>query len=306
MQITQVSTSQHRDYVPIKGWDGVEAALNAYNNGDINGSRATEQQLYKDSGEDHGNRAVGILALSGALMEQQKSRFVTCMLEQAKPVVADRGCWHGSYDYGAMGTAFFKTDVDIVLLDQEEDIYGISLNAAYVGDKPEANMATYYDVERGIKRCFVNVEAEPTSIDGFTFDFEIILRKLDDILGTNDISGEEVVAVMMADNGFGTPTFTLPGVNGYAVTIQPGCVGQRMNRVNGELVDRWSANGSCLLGNLERDYESDDENAKLKPTLRITVRKEGASDYGLDGLIWKTEEQEEIIALSNKIAAALR
>lgn len=305
MQITTISTSQHRNYVPIKGWDGVEAALNAYNSGSINGSRATEQQLYKDASEDYGGMAVGLLALGGALIAQQKSDFVTRMLEQAKPTVADRGSWRGDYDYDGMGTAFFKTSVDIVLLDKEEDIYGISLNAAYVGDKPEANMAAYYGVERGIKQCFINLEAEPVSADGFTFDFEIILRKLDDVLATNDISGEEVVATLLSGDSWDTPTFNLSGVEGFVVTIQPGRVGHRMDRVDGELVDKWSANGSCLSGNLQRDYGSDDENAKEKPTLRIIVKKEGASDYGHDSVIWKTEEQEKIIALSNKIATAL-
>lgn len=306
MQITTISTSQNRGYVPIKSWDGVEAALNAFNNGSINDSRATNKKLYDDLGDTGGGMGAALITMGNAFMSEQKSDFVARMLEQAKSSIDDCGSWRGDYDYDGMGTAFFKTSVDIVLLDKEEDIYGIRLNAAYVGDKPEASMATHYNVERGIKQCVISIETEPASPDRFTFDFEIILRKLDGILATNEISGVEVAKAMMNSDSWSTPTFTLPGAEGYIVTIQPGRIGHRMNRVDDELVDQWSTNGSCLSGNLQRDYESDDENAKEKPTLRITVKKEGASDYGHDGVIWKTDEQEKIIALSNKIAAALR
>lgn len=306
MQITEISTSQHRDFVPIKGWEGVEAALNAYNSGSIDGSRATEQKLYDDAGDAGGGMGAALIGLGNAIMEQQKSNFVARMLEQAKPSIADCGSWCGDYDYDGMGTAFFKTTVNIVLLDKDEEVYGISLNAAYVGDKPEVNMATYFEVERGIKQCAVSIEAEPTSADGFTFDFEVILRKLDRVLDTSDISGEEVVAAIMAGDGWNSPSFVLPGPDGYEITLKTDRVGRRMGRVDGEPVDQWSSKDSCLFGNLQQDYGSDDENARLKPTLSIAIKKEGASDYGHDGVIWKTEDQEKIVALSNKIAAALR
>ena len=61
MQITEISTGQNRDFVPIKGWDGVEAALNAYNSGSINGSRATEQKLYDDAGDAGGGMGAALI-----------------------------------------------------------------------------------------------------------------------------------------------------------------------------------------------------------------------------------------------------
>lgn len=81
MQITQISTKQHRNFVPFKGWDSVEAALNAYNNGRINGSRRTEQTLYDDLGSISDGRGAAIIGMGSAIMRQHKSDFVTRMLE---------------------------------------------------------------------------------------------------------------------------------------------------------------------------------------------------------------------------------
>jgi hypothetical protein len=306
MQITAISTNQIRTLVPVKGWDSVEAALNAYNNGDINDSREAERQLSADLGKTDDGIGAALICLNGATAPDQKSDFITQMMKQAKSSIAEHDKWSGSYDYDGLNTAFFKTSVDIVRLDKQEDVYGISLQAAYVGKQPEVNLATFYAVERGIKQCSIDIEVEPTSADGFTFDFEVILGKLDDVLDTSHITGETIAAVMMAGDGWDTPIFTLPATDGYQITLQTGLVGNRMDRVGGKIVDRWSADGSCLLGNLLRDTTRADKNARKNPTLQITITKAGASHSGHTGVIWKTKEQEEIIALSNKIAAVLR
>jgi hypothetical protein len=305
MQIISVTTSERRAYVPITGWEGVKAALIAYESGRIESSRATEERLISDAHEEQGGAAAAFLTVGVALMAQTDS-FIARLLEEAKTGLKEQGCWYRSYDYDALDTNFLKTSVEIVRLDATEDTYAINLRASYVGDKPEADLATYLGVKRGLKHCYVDVKTEPTGPDQFTFDFETILRRLDAALETSAISGEAVVAELMACNDGWTPRVTLPAPEGYEITIEPDLVGRRLDFISGAYCDRWSADGARLFGPLRRDYFNDDEYTKVKPTFRITLNQAGVNHYGHEGIVWQPEEQAKLIALSETIAAALR
>lgn len=300
MNITDINVFEHRHYVPIKGWDGVEAAFNDYNDGKISGSRATERQLVNDSSPNAG----AFMVLGLAIATQQKGNFVTRLLEEAKSGVDEYGFWRDSYDYDALGTPFFKSTVEIIRLDKQDDIYGISINAAHVGNEPEKNLAAYLDVERGISECIIVLDVAPASADDFRFDFEPLLRKLDAVLPTRKIAGKAVAKAMMPRQMWQEGSFTLAKVNGFSIVLKPTHVGSHITRVDGKLVKQWSAKGSVLTGKRERDYESKDETAKDTPRLRLTIKKDSDSRNG--DIVWKKDEQAALLDLGETIAAALR
>ncbi len=306
MEIREVSTGQHRQYVPLKGWDMVEAALTAYNSRQINGSRATEDQLVKDVTQESGQMAGAVLILGSAIMAGDKDAFVTRMIEEAKVAIEASGRWHGSYDYDAMGTAFFKSSVDIIVLDSETELHGVGLRAAYVGAEPEVHMATFFDTERCLKQSYIELEIEPSGKNRFTFDFEMMLRKLDSVLGTQRLKGSAIAKSMLHHDGWGSPAFALAHIDGVTVSIQTHRIGDRVDITDGERTVVWSRDGSCLSGPLQQDYSSRDEDAKCTPTMRIALMKEGTDGYDNRSLIWNRDEQRNMVALTDKIAAALR
>lgn len=304
MQIVQVSTRQLRRHILLKGWGSVGLALNTYANGFTRGAKTTEQVTVDAIGKSHGSNeglAVGMFLLCGAMIGN-RSKLVDELLKEAEEGLKTRTNFHKSYDYDGMGTAFFKTSIDIEVLDREQDMYGIGIHAAYVGDEPEQGLAEHFGITRMLLWCSVEVETEPLSDNRFEFDFKPVLRKLDAVLDTKDITGKQVVAAMMTES----VSLVLQVKDGLEVRIQPGRVDNRVKYTQGKPRDTWSSEGSVLSGELQRDYGSSDENAKATPTFLIVICSSQKDGWRNSLPIWQLDSQQRAIALTNKIAAALR
>src|SRR3989344_2120907 len=146
MKIVQILTQENRRLIPLKGWDSVTKALNAFANGFTRGAKATEQVTADALGKSHGSDgglAVGLFLLGGAMVGG-RSKLVDNLLKEAEAALKTQMKFGKHYDYDGMGTSFFKTSVDIEVLDREQDMYGIGIHAAYVGDKPEQGLAEYF------------------------------------------------------------------------------------------------------------------------------------------------------------------
>lgn len=308
MQIVQVSTHQGRRYIPVKGWESVTKAINTYANGFTRGAKATKQVTADAIGKSHGSNgelAVGMFLLGGAMVGGC-SKLVDNLLKEAEEGLKTRTKFSKSYDYDGMGTSFFKTNVDIEVLNREQDMYSIGIYAAYVGDEPEKGLADHFGIPRTLLSCSVKVETKPLSGDRFEFDFEPVLRKLDAVLDTNKITGEQVIAAMMTKDDDRGASFVLQVKDGLEVRIQLGRVESRMKYSQGKPRDTWSAKGSVLSGELQRDYDNNDKNAKAMPTF-LVVTCSSQKDGWHDSLpIWQLDQQEKAIDLVNKIATALQ
>jgi hypothetical protein len=212
-----------------------------------------------------------------------------------------------------MGTSFFKTSVTITVLDRNQGMYGIGINAAYVGDEPEQGLADYFGIPRALLSCSVEVETEPLPDNRFEFDFEPVLRKLDTVLETKKITGGQVAQAIKPSKVDGEGFFLLQSKDGLSVRIRPGCVESRMLydrpiKAGQKPRDSWSVKGSVLSGELLQDYGSKDENAKKPPTFLIVVspaKQPDSDSYAETMPIWQPDQQEKAIDLVNKIAAAL-
>jgi hypothetical protein len=308
MQIVQVSTRQGRRFIPVKGWDSVTKALNTFANGYTRGAKATEQVTVDDIGKTHGTNggmAVGMFLLGGAIVGG-RSKLVENLLTEAKQRLKQQTEFRKSYDYDGIGTPFFKTSVDIKVLDREQDMYGIGLNAAYVGDEPEQGLAEHFSIPRTLLSCLVEVETKPMPGNRFEFDFEPIVRKLDSVLDTKKITGEQIARAMLVKDDDYNPTFVLQNKDGLEVRIQPGRVERRMKYTRGTgLKDTWTVKDSVFSGELKRDFHSEDENVKATPTLLIVVSSMQKDNYS-SFPIWQPEEQQKAIDLTTKIVAALQ
>ena len=69
------------------------------------------------------------------------------MTKEACNELKSEGRFHRSFDYDAMGTNFFKTTVNSRQVDGE---YILEITAAFVGNKPEENLAEKLGKERAL------------------------------------------------------------------------------------------------------------------------------------------------------------
>ena len=304
MEITKVTPTEHRRYIPLKGIGSVEQALNLFADGVTTGSRATQNNLIQAVGEGKdGGLAVGFLMLATAGVSGNK--FVKDQIMSTAPkALKDHGRWHGDWDYGAMGTSFFKSSVDIEVLDRDADLFALGIHAAYVGDKPEAGLADHLGVERALIWASVEVETRPVN-DGFEFDFEAILRKLDTALPVGAISGVQVADQMMTADEYGNSraTFTLHSDEDVVVTLGPGAVGHRFDYPErGKSVDTWSIEEALLRGNLRESYEKEGEFAP--PTFVISLRGAKGDRYN-SATIYQPELKASMLKLRDEIASAI-
>lgn len=309
MKIVLVSTHQSRRYIPVQGWNSVINAINTYANGFTCGAKATGQMTAEAIGKSHepnGGLAVCMFLIGGA-MAGGHSKLVDNLLKEAKEDLRTRTKFNRSYDYNAAGTSLFKTSINIEVLDRKKDMYGIGIWAAYVGDKPEQELAEYFGIPRTLLSCSVEVETEPLPGNRFEFDFEPVLRKLDTVLDTKKITGKQVVAAIMTGDDERSASLVLQVKDDLEVRVQPGRVESRRKYMQGKPRDTWSSGGSVLSGELRCDYGSNDENAKATPTFLITISSSQKNDGLGDSLpIWQPDLQQGAIGLAEEIMIALQ
>ena len=133
--------------------------LKVYDGGSITASRATEDRFYQDTWDSDNPRA-GVDDPS-IFRQTPKASFVQqalALINQGKGSLVDQmiagihssgGRYRKSFDYDGMGTSFFKTSVEV---DEIDGKYVLGIWAAYVGDKPEIELAQKLGKERGLVR----------------------------------------------------------------------------------------------------------------------------------------------------------
>jgi hypothetical protein len=306
MQITKVSQKENRSGIPVKGWAAVEAAITAYETG---GSRAAQNETAQAIGASQGGMAAAFFVVGAQHCMEAVRISAERLLAEAKAKLAGWPCFSKDYDYDGTGTAFFKTSVSIEVVDRAEEIYRLAFCAAYVGDQPEINFAKNLEVERLLNS--ITVEVETAVVDGgFEFDFSEIMARLD-TAGLIEIGellkGEAVAKAMMKTHyGDSDANCCLFERAGLEVWIYPGTIKRRFDYKDGKQIDTFKLEGSVLRGQLGRDYESDDENAKAAPSFRISVQSVEKNELDRTPSLWQPESQLAAVALAARIAEAFK
>ncbi len=304
MKIVSLTPFETRGMIPITGYENVERAIMLFASGTMRSAQATNNQLLDEVGARSGGMAVGVILLAEVKLGDP-DRFTKTLLEEAERKLDSGDRFYGSYDYDAMGTPFFKSSVDIVRLDRKNDIYGLKLSAAYVGNKPEEELAEALGITRCLYSCGVSVETEKLEGNRFEFDFEPIIDKLRPLLKySKHMTGRSVAAKLMEDDPDRTRPRYVIDPRGYIhVSIAPERVAMRYDYDERPKKDTWSVDGAKLSGNLERDFRTNDRQVKATPTFRITVY-EPSKNYSSPP-VFDLKRQTEMLDLSNKILAAL-
>lgn len=303
MQITKVFMEDYHKYIPLKGWDSVVNALNIFAGGGTKGSHATEDHQMDAVSRSSGAMGFAFYVVSAPHMKGASSEFVEQMLTNAKMSLRGRDGWRRSYDYDGRGV-FFKTGVEILVLDREAEIYALGINAAYVGDEPEVGLADRLGIPRALIWAKVGVEVEPLGEDQFAFDFEQILRQLDDALSTHEVEGATVAKAMLVDDLWDKAHFLLYQDEHVRVHIGPGRVESRfVYDKPGEARDTWVVDGAVLTGLLAESYE--DRTQKDPPTVSIVITS-ARSTKRENKPIHEPEGKEHVSTLMQSIMEALQ
>lgn len=304
MNITEVTTEQRYRYLPLKGWDSVAAALKVFAKGVTKGSRETEKHQLQAIGDAHGGFALAFYGLAAPHLHGNTSRFVERMLAEAQKTLQNYYRWSRSYDYDGVGS-FFKTDVVIEVIDWEAEIYALGIWAAYVGDEPEIGLAEHLEIPRALMSSQVIVHVEPADEEHFAFDFEQLVRKLDDVLNTRWAKGTEIAELMMlGDRLRKHPDFTLYSDDDVIITLDVGRVENRfVYDEPGKARDTWAIEGSVLTGLLDESYE--DRTKKETPTMVISIVSAQSEKYRTKP-IYHPDKKQAVLNLTERIADVLR
>jgi hypothetical protein len=301
MRIKEVRTEQYHRYIPVKGWDNVEALLNLFEKGYPTETNSAENQELISITRAHGPTAALLYLETTSLME--KSGLTDEILTNAKQTLKSRESWTRDFDYDGMGTSFFKTSVKIKFLDRSQDLYAIGFYASYVGDQPEKDLAAHINAERCLIWSEVIIQTEKIG-NQFTFDFDCIVDRIAPVLEVKNITGMDIARQMKkVDENNRNIDYVLKSDVGYQVTINPGEVESRYIVDKGKFINTWTIRNAKLSGKLAKDYEKN--NGYKSPTIVISLSDRRKNSYGYDNFpIWQSERKKHIIDLTNKIVEA--
>lgn len=311
MEITNVSVEEEYSLVPVKGWGGVVNALNLYVSDEDIGATAAQGIVAAKIKKASGMMA-SLAFLFGNRMTDQQKDLVRIILSEARKTLKKHLRFEREFDYDG-GERFFKTKITIQNLDQA-DMYAVGI-IANGDDTPEIKLAEHLGVSRILRWCTIRVETNPVN-NRFEFDFEQVLRRLDGVLDTKEISGKQVAEAMLEQDEHLKNricwNFIIPTRDGLEVCIYPERVdwGLKTDPNSGRVYSTCSLKGSVLSGELERDWLSEDESAKVSPAFMILLTPAKIIEIKPDSydreLIWEIERQKRVVSLANQIATALK
>lgn len=308
MKIKDVTVKPYYRYIPLKGWDSVTNALNLYASGLIRKSTGTQNRQLDDIGKAYGGDSAALYMVALPHCGGTSYGFVTRMLTEAKEALAHSNSWSRSYDYDGEGV-FFKTSVGIGYLSVAEDMYYLSIHAAYVGSEPEAGLAERLGIMQGLVSVDVNITLEPHDQRHFEIDFNPIMKKLNKVLGNTGQNGKSVVKLLRersADRNRGTADVLVYDDTNICAKIGLGRVESRYTYVKGVAYDTWDCRGSKIYGLLCKSYTEGniyDGNLYDYPSVYIEVRRLTGDRYQTAPM-YKPDDKVKAASLARAIAEA--
>jgi hypothetical protein len=296
MKVTSIVSSEYYHGIPIKGWDTVKGALQAFSEGKSRGARRGIAEQHKAIENSSGGMAVG-LALLAEVYTGTPDRFVQQITKEAEETIKKCGSWRGSYDYDGPGP-FFKSVIGIDLHDEKDGVYVLSVHVTR-NEGAEEGLAEFLGVPRALLRCMVTITTEPPDPTHFTFDFKDVYTRIGLLLGLDTDVGTKIVQYMMSGDEFNDPRgFVLKEDDDLLISLSLGRVKRRFAREGQKMRDTWLVEGSVLTGLLEESYE--DRTKKELPTFIITVSKK-PTDHSVSIPVWDVELRQRMVNCADEI-----
>jgi hypothetical protein len=303
MHIVKVTKDPYDRYIPLRTWNAVGYALHAYSTGEAKGSRATQLHQVQAMDQAYGASALEVMAKFEKI-RYTPSQFVQRLLTEAELTLSPpaRDSWSRHYDYDGVGV-FFKTSVDILVLDRPSAWYAVGIWAAYVGDEPEKGLAELLQVPRALMRTGVSVETAPIDQQRFTFDFDDIAQRLSAVFNSR-LQGKALAKAMVSGDGLSSPSVTVYQDAAFQVDLSMGAIESRFNyrRTPGRPYDTWIVKGSQLTGYMRESYS--EPGTPAQPSFIVTIRAASGDKYSKKP-IWRPEHKQYAHALTDKIANAM-
>jgi hypothetical protein len=162
MRVIEVNTQQYYSGILVPDLVSVKMALYAYWNGVSSASNATRAEQ------------PGLTLMMMDIIQSDGNRFVDDLFDKIQQALTHRSQFSKSYDYDGAGR-FLKTSVDVTKVAQG---FIVKFNAAYVGNKAEADIAAYLGVSRSLYWSKVLVSLDAAQNDQFSIDLRPILGAL--------------------------------------------------------------------------------------------------------------------------------
>ena len=294
MAFSQVSLGCNYRYIPLQGWDSVVSAINSYGVGKAGPSSNVASRKFVAESSDPLREC---MALELATHLQEGKSFESDILAEAQTALKQRDCWSRHIDYDGLGTAFFKTTVDINLLDRGSEQYALGFYAARVGDQVEQGLADFLGIERGLTHSSVTLEIQAEDDKRFAIDFEELCKLLSPILGS-ELDPEKIAKQFVQGNdSFGSTSVTFTdSENDIEVSIAPYDIAPRFDWKG---TDTWSVNGPILTGPLLESWKH--QGQMETPKLIINIKSISGKEFAT----FDPEKKSTMIEYTNLIARAL-
>ena len=193
-KLLEVKNEDYHSGIILPSLEEVEIALRIFNGERSHDSAAmaTQNQLEKDTLRHSGPVGFMILKQAEPKISESQEGIVDRTMKEAKKRLSGKFGYHDAFDYDAMGSNFFKTSVSI---ESVGDKFILGLNAAYVGKKPEDELAKAINYPQVLRRSEAILKMD--IVDGWWFNVN-----LEEILKDTGMEKQTILDLAsLADSG---------------------------------------------------------------------------------------------------------
>lgn len=169
--LTAVKVTAASGGIIFDNLNDIEFALRVYN-GEATvaapaSSHANQKEFLDNMDQQGGGFGVAFSLL--AMNKQKQGRdFVGTIMAEARSNLATRDSYCRDFDYDGMGSNFMKTCVKIKKVKGK---FLLAINAAYVGDKPEYDLAKL--LQRPMAIVNIRIEMSMSIVDGYWYNINL-------------------------------------------------------------------------------------------------------------------------------------
>lgn len=172
-----------RTALPLKNWQQVVGAI--YLLAGRNYPFPNQRLVQTFQGPEEDNIVGEIIQNAGKVLKQrfQKEDVVGNLVDRAKEDVERKGRFSHSFDYEALGSSLFKTQLSIEKPEkpivQAGQEYGYSLTAynSETQDYPSANLAEHFDVTPRLEEALTSIPVESTDLPLILYGYNSNAKK---------------------------------------------------------------------------------------------------------------------------------